>query len=176
MTDHATYPFFDLYPSGTLEDVNYSFREVEYRLKTNYPHFNICTFRFTECYLTSCSHFEDPAVYPYFDIYFRSQQQTTIIDIEEVPKLNAEKVNYPYLVICKKILSQLREIITLLLDPPVYPNFDMYPTLAGLVAEEACDDISVKLPTLYPTLEICKGTALAKRYRLIAFTRSSRVS
>ena len=98
----------------------------------------------------------DPAVYPAFDIY-RSGQGATLENWRE-PRSNAVIAVYPNLDICKFVpLSILiRTQFLAVLDPAVYPAFDIYQSGYPSVLENWREPKPVTLPSSYPNIDICK--------------------
>lgn len=65
-------------------------------------------------------------------------------------------ISYPYFNLCELLLwLSSFHIDEPSVDPAVYPNFDIYPSLTGIVDHRAPTELSVYLAPSYPNVQPC---------------------
>lgn len=115
---------------------------------------------------------QDPAAYPYFEIYPACTVEEDIS--QPVPVMLSGSNNlltcYPSVVICKSVPFDNLVNTDELLDPAVYPHLDIYPPVSeGVKTKESVqvDTTVISLSgvsALYPNFVICEPSYMSRRY------------
>ena len=97
----------------------------------------------------------DPPVYPYFDLY----PQRMTAEVSRMAVSIELESKYPILRICEFFILSLtvyHHFTDKGADKVSYPAFEIYPGHVVLPQETTNKSLSVKLPALYPTMDICE--------------------
>ena len=132
----------------------------------------------------SISYHLDPAVYPSFRLYPEAVRQTPIrLEADAVTqsiRVSLAETRYPALVICEftqcPIWIRIPDVCCVL-DPVVYPQFNLYPAASGVLRETTDFE---RTPTHcsagYPMFNICKSVLLPSLGPPLICARSCHIS
>lgn len=146
-------------------------RGVDMTLKASYPLFSICEFLKTSCvHQAALIIAKDPATYPSFEIYpgyVVGPQENSMKSL--TVNLN---VTYPSIELCMLFsFTYARMQFICLLDPAVYPHFNIYPAKPAKTSDPSNKpvvsavstmapsyrSVVVKLEYNYPIFNLCKS-------------------